>query len=164
MHTTIRILNGWGLCSPLITTIATKGQSQSYKDKTICLSGDTKQVLHNWAALLEMVNQQPTPCMDLVPAPADYRGYCNPSRKGAGRVWSGLERQLPPIVWSVEFPQEIQEWLISQDNPKGTILNLDLEMAKLILQWLVLENFFADLAHTHVICWCDNTPTVSWAL
>jgi len=35
-------------------------------------------------------------------------------------------------------------------------------MVGLILQWLVLENF-AELAHTHVACWCDNTPTVAWA-
>ena len=36
-------------------------------------------------------------------------------------------------------------------------------MAGLVLQWLVLENF-AELAHTHVACWCDNTPTVAWAM
>jgi len=30
------------------------------------------------------------------------------------------------------------------------------------LQWWVLKNF-ADLAHTHVACWCDNTTTVAGA-
>jgi len=35
-------------------------------------------------------------------------------------------------------------------------------MLGLFLQWLVLEKF-VDLAHTHVACWCDNTPTVAWA-
>jgi len=33
MHATIGIPNGWGLLSPLIATIATKGQSHFYKDK-----------------------------------------------------------------------------------------------------------------------------------
>jgi len=35
-------------------------------------------------------------------------------------------------------------------------------MLGLLLQWLVLERF-ADLKHSHVACWCDNTPTVAWA-
>jgi len=35
-------------------------------------------------------------------------------------------------------------------------------MAGLLFQWMALKNF-AELAHVHVACWCDNTPTVSWA-
>jgi len=163
MHATIRIPNGQGLLSPLIATISTKGQSRGYKDRTVQLNSDTKQALIDWTTLLEMANRQPTLYADLVPAPANYGGYCNASRNSAGRVWFGLDRQLPPIIWRLEFPKEIQQQLISQDNPCGNISNLDLEMVRLILQWLVLENF-ANLAHMHVVCWCDNTPTVSWAL
>jgi len=109
-----------------------------------------------------MANQHPTPCADLIPAPADYGGYCDASRQGAGGVWFGLEQGLPPIVWRVAFPPELQQQLVSQDNPRGTVSNSDLEMLGLILHWLALENF-ANLAHTHVACWCDNTPTVAWA-
>ncbi len=61
------------------------------------------------------------------------------------------------------LPPDIQQQLVTHDNPKGTISNLDLEMVGLILQWLVLENF-ADVAHTHIACLCDNTPTVAWSL
>ncbi len=83
-------------------------------------------------------------------------------QNGAGGVWFGLEKHLPPIVWHVAFPQDIQNQLVSQENPSGTISNSDLEMVGLIFQWLVLENF-ADLTHTHVACWCNNIPTVAWA-
>jgi len=109
-----------------------------------------------------MANKQPTLCSDLVPAPADYGSYCDASRNGAGGVWFGLEWNLPPIVWRVAFPQDIQNQMVMQHNPKGSISNSDLEMVGLIFQWLVLKNF-VDLAHTHVACWCDNTPTVAWA-
>jgi len=162
MHATIGIPNGRGLLSPLIATIATKGQKRCYKDKTIRLNIDTKQALRDWTTLLELSNRQPTLCADLIPALADYGGYCDASKNGAGGVWFGLEKQLPPIVWRVEFPPDIQQQLVSHENPQGKISNSDLEMVGLILQWLVLENF-AELAHAHVACWCDNTPTVAWA-
>jgi len=162
MHATIGIPNGRGLLSPIIATMATKGQNRSYKEKTIRLNKETKQALRDWVILLNLANKQPTLCADLVPAPADFGGYCNASQNGAGGVWFGLEKHLPPIVWRVAFPQDIQDQLVSQENPRGTISNSDLEMVGLILQWLVLENF-ADLTHSHVACWCDNTPTVAWA-
>jgi len=162
MHATIGIPNGQGLLSPVIATIATKGQNRFYKDKTIRLNNDTKQVLKDWAVLLEVANKQPTPCTDLVPAPVDYGGYCDALHIGAGSVWFGLKRHLPPVVWQVSFPLEMQNQMVTHDNPMGTISNSEFEMVGLLFHWLVLKNF-ADLAHTHVACWCDNTPTVAWA-
>jgi hypothetical protein len=43
----------------------------------------------------------------------------------------------------------------------GTITNSDLEMAGMLLHFLVLEHVVA-LRHVHVAAWCDSTPTVSW--
>jgi len=57
---------------------------------------------------------------------------------------------------------EIQQQVISQNNLHGWITNSGLEMTGLLLQWIVLEQF-ADLAHTHIACWCDNTVRVAWA-
>jgi len=99
---------------------------------------------------------------DLLPTPADYGGFCDASKHGAGGVWFGLGKALPPVIWQVKFPMEIQAELVSQENPKGKITNSDLEMLGLFLQWLVLEKF-AHLAHAHVAIWCNNMPTVAWA-
>jgi len=77
MHDTTGIPNGRGLLSPLISTIATKGRNQFYKDKTVRLNLDTKQALRDWITLLELANRQPTLCADLIPAVADYGGYCD---------------------------------------------------------------------------------------
>ena len=55
----------------------------------------------------------------------------------------------------------IRNELVSFQNPSGTISNSDLEMAGMLLHYLVLEQL-APLRHVHVAAWCDNTPTVSW--
>jgi len=96
----------------------TKGTSHNYKDKTIGLNKATKQALQDWSTLLELANQQPTLCADLVPAPADYGGYCNASKNGTGGVWFGLECNLPPIVWHIEFTKEIQDQLVTHEIQK----------------------------------------------
>jgi len=162
MHTTIGIPNGWGLLSPIIATVSTKSRLRNYKNKTTKLNHATHQALQDWITLLPQALLHPTPCADLLPAPADFGGFCDASKQGAGGVWFGFGKKLPPIVWRVQFPVEIQAQVISHDNPTGTISNSDLEMTGLLLHWLVLEKF-TNLAHMHVAIWCDNTPTVAWA-
>jgi len=162
MHATIGIPNGCGLLSPIIAAITAIPKTRNYKERRIRLNMATTQALQDWKTLLPTANRHPTPCEDLVPTRADYGGYCDASKHGAGGVWFGINKALPPIVWRVPFPSEIQQDIVSLENPQGKITNSDLEMAGLLLQWLVLEQF-ADLAHTHVSCWCDNTPTIAWA-
>jgi len=126
------------------------------------LTNAARQAIKDWITLLPVAMKHPTPCKDLVPAPADFLGYCNAWQAGAGGVWFGLAKKLPPIIWRVEFSPEIHRQVVMQNNPTGSISNLDLEMTGLLLQWIVLESV-TKLAHAHVACWCDNTPTVAWA-
>jgi len=162
MHATIGIPNGRGLLSPIIATIAAQPKTKHYKQRTICLNQATKQALNDWRMLLPTALHHPTPCTDLITALADYGGYCDASKAGAGGIWVGLNRALPPLVWRVAFPPEIQAEVVSHANPRGRISNSDLEMMGLLLQWVVLEQV-SNLQHAHVACWCDNTPTVAWA-
>jgi len=162
MHATIGIPNGHGLLSPIIETIMKNQNTRNYKEQTVRLNQATRQAMKDWIALLLVALQDPMPCKDLlVPATVDYGGYCNASKQGAGSTWFGIEENLPAMVWQVQFPLKIQNQIVLVANPKGTISNLDLEIVGRLLQWLVLENF-ANLAHKHVACWCDNTPTVAW--
>jgi len=84
--------------------------------------------MKDWITLLPAALNDPTLCTDLVPATVDYGGYCDTSKQGAGSVWFGIEEKLPAIIWWVQFPLKIQNQLVSVENPKGTISNLDLEM------------------------------------
>ena len=50
----------------------------------------------------------------------------------------------------------------SDSNPKGTITNSDLEMAGLLLVFLVMEEIIRDLKEKNIALFSNNTPTVSW--
>jgi len=154
------IPNGKGLLSPLVALVA---RHQHKPRAHITLDQPTKQALCDWQAMLRTACARPSPlCTDLVPAPPDYYGYCDALKWGAGGVWFGITKNLPPIVWRVAFPDNIQQALVSHDNPRGTITNSALEMAGLLCQWLILEQI-ANLAHMHISIGCDNTPMVAWA-
>jgi len=119
MHAMIGIPNGRGLLLLLIATIATKGKTKYYKNKMIQQNSETKQALQDWKELLCTANLHPTPCADLLPAPATYSGYCDASKSRAGGVWFGIDKSLPPIVWHTTFLQHIQDEVVSFKNPKG---------------------------------------------
>ena len=90
-----------------------------------------------------------------------YVGLCNASSHGAGSIWFAGVCPLPPIVWCVQWPDDICHSIVSFANPSGSISNSNLEMAGMLLLYLVLEHL-APLQHIHVAAWCDNTPTMSW--
>jgi len=94
MHTTIEVPNG---CR-LIAMLAKKPNLQNCKEHTFSLTKTTKQAMIHWIALLPMALKHPTPCEDLVPASANYGGYCDTSKQGAGGVWFGVESKLPAFV------------------------------------------------------------------
>ncbi len=159
MHASLCMPNGKALLSPLIAMVA-KGNNKP--NAYIKLDKATTQALKDWHALLKTAAARPTPCKDLAPADPDYGRYCDASKMGAGGVWFGISKPLPPIVWRITFPPDIQQAIVSESNPTGRLTNSDLEMAGMLCQWLVLE-VMAEVAHTHVAIGCDNTPTVAWS-
>ena len=66
------------------------------------------------------------------------------------------------IVWRVEWDAEISRRVVSDKNPKGTITNSDLDMAAILLAWLILEQI-APTHHMSALARSDNTPACSWA-
>jgi len=78
-----------------------------------------QQALLDWKALLITMAARPTLCTDLVPAIADYHSYCDACKTGAGGVWFGANKALPPIIWCINFLVSIQEAMVSQSNPNG---------------------------------------------
>ncbi len=112
MHTVIGIPNRWGLILPIITTITAHSKTKSYKEKTICLNVATHQALTDWHMLLPAATHHPIPCSDLIPAKANFGGYCDASKQGARGIWYGLKHKLPPLVWQVKVPLEIQQEVV----------------------------------------------------
>ena len=120
-----------------------------------------RDALQDFGTLIKVLGRRPTHCRELVVDDPGYIGYCDASKLGAGGVWLVGTRQLAPVVWRVEWPDDIRQQVVSFDNPSGTLTNSDLEMVGMVLHYLVLKHLVA-LKHVHIVAWCDNTPTVSW--
>ena len=85
------------------------------------------------------------------------------SKRAVGGTWRHINNPMKNIIWRLEWPLDIQQNLVSPTNPKGTISINDLEMAGILLAWLVLENSTTTpLTHKHISIFCDNMSTVHW--
>ena len=65
-------------------------------------------------------------------------------------------------VCKFEWPQEIQDVIITAATPTGTITINDLELEGSFLVWIVLQNFCADLKYKPIGRFCNNTSAVLW--
>ena len=48
-------------------------------------------------------------------------------------MWLPGNKPPAPVVWKLQWPQEIKDARLTWENPKGTITNSDLEMAAELL-------------------------------
>ena len=104
----------------------------------------------------------PTKCRNLVSGWPDYVGITDASGNGAGGVILGERKGVPPTMFWNQWPSCITLSIIAASNHDCTITNSDLEMAGLLLLWLVMEAVCPTLANAHVALFSENTPTVHW--
>jgi len=149
----IAIPAGKGLFSPL-----NRAMQGNPKHVGLGRKSETREALVDWAALLSDVAKRPTHVHELVPQSWDYFGYCDACASGAGGVGFPLDSALPPVVWRLRFPADIEKRCRNDDG----ITNSDLEMAGVFLAQIVLEGLVPDLRHKNAAIWCDNTPAVAW--
>jgi hypothetical protein len=145
-----------GLMGPIDTALTGGKHFIKIRDNPLLLN-----TLQDFATLIGLLAARPTHCHELIVGDPGYLSYVDASKLGAGGVWLPGILFLLPIVWQVEWPQDICDNVVSFTNPTGTIMNSDLEMAGMVIQYLLLEHL-ARLRHVHVAAWCDNTPTISW--
>ena len=136
-------------------------RAQRGQPRQIQLTGPVRQALADWRQLLHIVTKQPTSVLELVEKEPDCLGWCDACKYGAGGIWLGVTIDMPLIVWRVQYPADIQEALGTKAQPGRLSIN-DLEMAGVLLQWLVLEQIVPDLKHRHTRVFCDNVSTVAW--
>ena len=67
----------------------------------------------------------------------------------------GERKTCIPIVFCLAWPDEIKELF-----HKGDITNSDLEMAGLLMLWLVMEEVYLNLQAAHVAKFSNNSPTI----
>ena len=121
-----------------------------------------REAIRDARTLLRESTKKPTHCKALVPGWPDLIGVQDASGQGVGGVIIGELGACPPTVFRCEWPEDIKANLVTRENPRGKINNSDLEMAGLLLCWLVMEAVGGDLRQQHVAMFSDNDPTVHW--
>lgn len=153
--TAIGIPAGLGLMSPLNAALSTERDYVRFGTTTplfYCLS--------DWKFLIKASVAEPTKCRELV-ATGDpgYVGMVDSSKHGVGGVVFGHRKCCHPQVFRFKWPKEIQD---AFDAKRISIS--DLEMAGLLILWLVMEGCLGpdNLKHEHVCLLSDNDPSVHW--
>jgi hypothetical protein len=92
----------------------------------------------------------------------DYVGIVNAFSYGVGGVVIGELVECIPTVFQWEWPPDIKSSIRLDTNPTGSLTNSDLEMAGVLLLWLVMEKVCHPRQEKRVALFSDNSPMVSW--
>jgi hypothetical protein len=151
-HAFTAIPAGRGLLTPCNKILQTKPHTV-YLHRNPMLSA----AIMGCRTLLRESSDSPTRCCELVGGWPDYIGVCDASSHGVGDVIFGENKACVPTVFRWEWSQEVKDAYRAK-----TVSNSDLEMAGLLLLWLVMESVCGDLREKRVALFSDNSPTVGW--
>ena len=121
-----------------------------------------RSAIANCRTLLRESTTRPTRCRELVAGWPDYVGVVDASSHGVGGIIIGELSDCPPTVFRLQWPPDVTANVISDSNPQGTLTNSDLELAGLVILWLMMEHVCGPLVEKKVAIFSDNSPTVSW--
>ena len=155
-HAFLTIPAGRGLLSPFYKVLA------AVPTKVLLHTNEPlRNAVLDCRTFLRETISSPTKCRNLVPAWPDYVGITDASGHGLGGVIIGENKAVPSVVFRMQWPTDISRDIVSDDNPDGRITNSDLELAGLLMLWLVMEEVCA-VRDAHIALFSDNSPTVHW--
>ena len=105
--------------------------------------------------LLELSTKNPTPCKELVTGWPHYIGVKDAYSHGIGGIIMGKGKACTPTVFCLAWPDDIKELF-----HKANIKNSDLEMAGLLMLWIVMEEVCPKLRAAYVALFSDKSPTI----
>jgi hypothetical protein len=156
-HAFTALPSGLGLLSPCNKILA-------LRPHTVFLhqNNDLRVTILEMRVLLRESIAAPTKCRELVSGWPHLIGYSDASGIGFGGVVIGELDAVPPTVFRGQWPPDITKDLVSVTNPNGRLSISDLEMAGLVLLWLVIEAVAPTMAEKNFAMFSDNSPSVSW--
>ena len=98
-----------------------------------------------------MSTKNPTLCKELVTEWPYYIGVKDSSIHGIGGIIMGEGKACIPKVFRLSFTEDIKEFF-----HKGDITNSDLDMAGLLMLWIVMEEVCPKLRADHVALFSNN--------
>ena len=105
--------------------------------------------------LLELSTKIPTTCKELVTVWPHHIWFKGAYRHGIGAIIMGKGKACTPTVFRLAWPYDIKELF-----HKGNITNSDLEMAGLLMLWLLMEEVFPKLRSSYDALFSDNSPAI----
>ena len=135
----------------------------------IALKKGVHQAVADFNLLLNDIASRPTRIAELIPLKTSAVGHHDASKEGAGGVWfpaSHLHHREgsgspSPVVWRVQWPKQIQDLLVTEQNPLGTITNSDLELAGGLLHLQAIVQS-CDVRERTILSKTDNLATLFW--
>ena len=127
-------------------------------DNRVRINANLRSHINAFASLAASLCKRPTHLAEIVPQEPSLLGATDAAKAGMGGVY--FDHTGQPFLWRHPFSQQIQDDLVSKDNPTGTVTNSDLEHAGLLAQVSLMATThpvrYATLANLS-----DNTPAVS---
>jgi hypothetical protein len=151
-HAAFGIPAGRGLLQPLYALLSAPAPTLQ-----IPPTSNAAHALQDFRTLFKVMAKRPTHCRELIPGFPSYIGNCDASHHGVGGTWLTSADPLSPCVWRLPWPDDIT----AAAQAHKLSIN-DLEMAGILLHWLMLEEAAGPLKHKHIALWCDNTSAVAW--
>ena len=156
-HAFTAIPAGLGLLSPCNRMLALKPATVFLqRNKTL------RTAIHDIRILLKESIAEPTHCRELVGGWPHFIGYTDASGIGFGGVIIGEDEELPPTVFRGQWPPDIRDDLVSWTNRTGRLSINDLELAGLLLTWLIMEEMCTPLHERNIALFSDNQSSVHW--
>ena len=154
-HTVMGIPGSRGLFTALWAELRSSKQGFIHMNKSL------QQTLKDFQWLFCEIANQPINVTQIVPIMPRIHGYIDACKYVAGGVWilTLNDGSLRCIFWSYTFPPEIVQLL----DDRIISIN-DLEMAGILIGWLVLEHLLPSLTFVPAGIQCDNLSSVSWSL
>lgn len=137
----------------------------------IALWKGVHQLIEDFKLMLDDISKRPTCIAEIVPLLPSALGFHDASGEGAGGVWlpshtigSRMKNKNKhhPLFWHYKWPQDIVDNLVTEDNPSGTTMKSDLELAGglLHLDWTSLLTL--DVRERTIVSKTDNLATLFW--
>jgi hypothetical protein len=156
-HTFIALPGGRGLLSPCNRLLKLRPPVVFlHWNKPLCLA------ISNCRTIFKESTSCPMRCSELVAGWPDFVWGVDASRHGVGGVIVGELAACPPSVFRLQWPPDISENVVLEKNRREKITNLDLELAGLVLLWLMMEHICGPLCKKRVTLFSNNSPTISW--
>jgi hypothetical protein len=101
-HASFGIPGGAGLFSPI-------QRAMSKNPDFINITKELITILHDWRYMIHFMTKNPTSVLQLIVDYPHYIGYSDSCGLGTGGIWSSGVAHMDPILWHLEWPEDIKK-------------------------------------------------------